>query len=727
MTPEDPDATRMMQNSGEASSPGLLKERYQIERELGRGGMSIVYLAKDLKLLGKRVVIKVLLDESTEDEWIRRKFQQEMEALARIDHPGVIGALDAGETPGGKRFLVMQYVEGENLRGAFRAGPMALPRAAHLLRQIASALGAAHEKQVWHRDLKPENIMVQKLAGGEEHVKLIDFGIAGIQNSVFEGPQTKVAGSLSYMAPEQFAGQPSEASDIYALGIIAYEMVTGHKPFTGQNMAHLISAEGARPASPESLRAGLPPAAGACILKAMSFSPQSRYRAALDFAEAFAQSVQSEPPGQPPTERKSLAKLTGRPEMAHVLFTDLVGYSQLSMDVQRQYLDELQQVVRHAQRFRDAEQAGEIIRLPTGDGVALAFFGDPSAPAQCAVEIAAALRDRPHLRLRMGIHSGPVYRVADINTNINVSGGGVNMAQRVMDCGDAGHILVSKTAADVLAQLNEWSGRLNSLGEVEVKHGVRIHIYNLVTESAGNAAIPRKVAEAPPVSAKAGGSPRRLAVAAAAVSALLLAGAGVWYAWQSSPTPPDTPPAAPALELHYSIQVQRMRDGAEYGAPVRLVGEMLFEKDYRIALEFFTTATGQLYILNQGKDAATGRTTLHVLQPRPQELPTVSAGSMVRIPSSGWFQFDAAAGKEILYVVWSKAPVPELETAREFAPDAEARLVALKTPEQMDPVLAFLEKHREKQLTVDKNEQARRTELRTPESVLVHEIGLEHQ
>jgi serine/threonine-protein kinase len=727
MTPGDPDAARVTEGAGSARPP-VLKERYQVERELGRGGMSIVYLARDLKLLGKRVVIKVLLDESTEDEWIQRKFQQEMEALARIDHPGVIGALDAGEMPDGKRFLVMQYVEGENLRSAFRSGPLALPRAAHLLRQIASALGAAHEKQVWHRDLKPENIMVQKLAGGEEHVKLIDFGIAGIQNSVFEGPQTKVAGSLSYMAPEQFAGHPSELSDIYALGIIAYEMVTGHKPFSGQNMGHLISADGARPELPESVRTDLPPAAGACILKAMAFHPQNRYRSALEFAEDFARSVN---PAGGHAEKKPLAKITGRPEMAHVLFTDLVGYSQLSMDVQRRHLDELQQAVRQSPRFRDAEQAGEIIRLPTGDGVALAFFGDPSAPAQCAVEIAAALRGRPHLRLRMGIHSGPVFRVADINTNINVSGGGINMAQRVMDCGDAGHILVSKTSADVLAQLNEWSGRLTSLGEIEVKHGVRLHIYNLVTEAAGNAAIPKKVAEAPAAPAAVReepvGSSRRTAVMALAGVAVLAAAAGGWYIWRPGGTPPDPRPAAPALELHYAIQVQRMRDGAEYGAPVRLVGEMLFEKDYRIALEFFTTATGQLYILNHGKDAATGRTTLHVLQPRPNELPTVSAGAMIRVPPAGWFQFDAAAGKEILYVVWSKAPVPELETAREYSPDPEVRLVALKTPEQMDPVLAFLEKHKGKQLTIEKNEQARRTELRTSESVLVHEIGLEHQ
>src|ERR1019366_1320130 len=136
---------------------------------------------------------------------MRQKFQQEMEALARIDHPGVVGVLDHGLTAEGKQFLVMQYIEGETLRNALEPGSMDFKRAAGLIRQVGRALAAAHEKGVWHRDLKPENIMLQRL-GGEEHVKLIDFGIAGIQNSQFGGEKSKVAGTFTYMAPEQFAG-----------------------------------------------------------------------------------------------------------------------------------------------------------------------------------------------------------------------------------------------------------------------------------------------------------------------------------------------------------------------------------------------------------------------------------------------------------------------------------------------------------------------------------------
>src|SRR5437763_7502165 len=169
----------------------------------------------------------------------------------------------------------------------------------------------------------------------------------------------------------------------------------------------------------------------------------------------------------------------GTVEIAHVLFTDLVGYSLLPMDQQKEYLAQLQQIVRESPQFRAAEAAGDIISLPTGDGMALAFFGDPTAPAQCALEVAAGLKSRPHLQLRMGIHSGPVYRVADVNANANVAGGGINMAQRVMDCGDAGHILLSRNVAEVLEQLRDWRDSLYDLGVHEVKHGIKVHLFNL--------------------------------------------------------------------------------------------------------------------------------------------------------------------------------------------------------------------------------------------------------
>src|SRR5262249_9945724 len=153
---------------------------------------------------------------------------------------------------------------------------------------------------------------------------------------------------------------------------------------------------------------------------------------------------------------------------------------------QREVVDELNRVVRKTQQFRKSEAAGKLIRIPVGDGMALVFFQSPEQPVQYAMEIARALKNHPHIRLRMGVHSGPVDQVRDVNDRINVAGAGVNLAHRVMDCGDAGHILLSKRVADDLAQDYFWQPLLHDLGEIEVKHGIRIGLVNLYTSEFGN-------------------------------------------------------------------------------------------------------------------------------------------------------------------------------------------------------------------------------------------------
>lgn len=180
-------------------------------------------------------------------------------------------------------------------------------------------------------------------------------------------------------------------------------------------------------------------------------------------------------------------------EIAHVLFMDIVGYSTLSMDLQRDFLQRLMDIVRGTTQSLLPESAEQLIRLPTGDGMALVFFGDAESAPRCAVEISRSLRSHPELHLRMGLHSGPVYRIADINTQMNVAGGGINTAQRVMDCGDGGHVLISKSVADVLGQVSAWVNCLHDLGEAEVKHGVRIHVFNLYGTDFGNPNTPQKL------------------------------------------------------------------------------------------------------------------------------------------------------------------------------------------------------------------------------------------
>ena len=204
---------------------------------------------------------------------------------------------------------------------------------------------------------------------------------------------------------------------------------------------------------------------------------------------------------------------------------DIVAYSQLPMDDQTRLIAHLQQIVRATDEFTQAKKRHQLLRLPTGDGVALVFFGDAEAPARCALEISKALREQPDLKLRMGIHAGPVQRLEDINANRNVAGGGINLAQRVMDCGDAGHILLSKSVADVLSQMSRWKGMLHDLGEAKVKHDVTVHLYNLYTEETGNRELPQKLVAAHKVAAAARAKARRkkfsLALTAAGIAAVL--------------------------------------------------------------------------------------------------------------------------------------------------------------------------------------------------------------
>ena len=179
-------------------------------------------------------------------------------------------------------------------------------------------------------------------------------------------------------------------------------------------------------------------------------------------------------------------------QIAHVLFIDIVGYSKLSINDQHAAIEELNRIVRAAEQFQRAEAASCLLKIPTGDGMALVFYTSPEGPAQCAVEISRVLKEHPRLQLRMGIHSGPVSGVVDVNERANLAGTGINMAQRVMDCGDAGHILLSKRVADDLGEYEQWRPLLHDLGECRAKHGMRVSIVNLHADQVGNPLLPKK-------------------------------------------------------------------------------------------------------------------------------------------------------------------------------------------------------------------------------------------
>src|SRR5690348_3805192 len=224
-----------------------------------------------------------------------------------------------------------------------------------------------------------------------------------------------------------------------------------------------------------------------------------------------------------PAVMSAQAKGNLRLEIGHVLFIDVVGYSKLLISEQSELLGELNDSVRGTEHFRSAEAEGRLIRLPTGDGMALVFRNSPEEPVRCALEIAQALKEHPKLRVRMGIHSGPVNEVADVNERANIAGAGINIAQRVMDCGDAGHILLSRHVAEDLQHYSEWRPYLHDVGQCEAKHGEVISIVNLYTSELGNSEPPRLKRPQSEVRRR-----RRTALLFAGLSLVVLAAVGVF-------------------------------------------------------------------------------------------------------------------------------------------------------------------------------------------------------
>src|SRR6266480_2814024 len=228
-----------------------------------------------------------------------------------------------------------------------------------------------------------------------------------------------------------------------------------------------------------------------------------------------------------PSESSSEVKF----EIGHVLFIDIVGYSKLLINQQSEQMQTLREIVRGTEQFRAAEAEGKLLRLPTGDGGVLVFRTSPEAPVRCALEISKELRNHPDLRVRMGIHSGPVNEVTDLNEQANIAGAGINIAQRVMDCGDAGHILVSKHVAEDLEQYDQWQPYLHDLGECEIKHGERLNLVNFYNHEIGNSAMPNKFSKSDKAAASAAteAGRSRYSRIALGIGALIIVGAAALF------------------------------------------------------------------------------------------------------------------------------------------------------------------------------------------------------
>jgi DNA-binding SARP family transcriptional activator len=403
------------------------------------------------------------------------------------------------------------------------------PQAMHSLRVCLADLRQALGPEAGRLHAPTPHTLSLNLAGVEADVVAFDAAIARGDLPSIEQAVELYRGPLLEGCEEEWAFQERQSREqayLTALETLAARALAEGEPGTAErHLGRAVAVDPLRETAQRSRMQAL--AAGgnyaAAILayrelrlhlhRELNAEPDPETKALFQQIRVDARRRSSERP-QPPAREPSTpapgpaadglpARDGAELEIAHVLYMDIVGYSRLPMPQQPRLLQELQALIRDTEEFRRAEASHELICLPTGDGMALVFFRDPVAPIQCAMQVGRALRGRPHLPLRMGLHTGPVYRVEDINANANVSGGGINLAQRVVGCGDAGHVLLSGVVRDLLGQVGDWP--VHDLGEHEVKHGERLHLFNLYTDEFGNPSLPAQLA-APMTPARSAGA-----------------------------------------------------------------------------------------------------------------------------------------------------------------------------------------------------------------------------
>jgi adenylate cyclase len=453
--------------------------------ELGHGGMGVTYLAVDT-VLRRKVALKVieLPKAARVSDAVRERFSREARAAASLRHPNVATVFQFGASADGRHcYYAMELIEGETLQErVHRDGPLNAKLALEIAIQTVRALTAAAAQGLIHRDLKPGNIMLTHgdAERAEVEVKVIDFGLAkaiaeaGSQMDLTRGG---FVGTPNFASPEQFESEPVDVrADIYSLGVTLWFALTGKTPFASRTIEEIRGAQKSNALPVEQLEAARVPSGLQSLLKAMlAFEPAAR-PGISELAAAL---------------RRCSAKEIAL-EIAHVLFIDIVGYSKLSINEQQASVDELTQIVRATEQFQKAEAADRLIKIATGDGMALVFYTSPEAPVRCAIGISRALKRHPSLQIRTGIHSGPVSGVVDVTGRANLTGAGLNMANRVMECGDAGHILLSKHMAEDLGEFEQWRPLLHDLGTIEVKHGVKLHLVNLYSDEVGRRELPMR-------------------------------------------------------------------------------------------------------------------------------------------------------------------------------------------------------------------------------------------
>jgi hypothetical protein len=444
-----------------------LKDRYELLARTGSDGGVGVYDAID-KHLSRPVIVRAFSPLAPSAS--RAAVARALEALVRINHPGVIKPLDWGDV-GEDVFVVLERPDGVPVRGLIASGRPAITRAASILRKASQALAAAHDRGVVHARLNPANIIVRDFEDREETVALCDFDLG------CWGPDAgRTPDAAAYMAPETIQGAGTSArADIFALGAIAYEMVTGRRAFEAADGAELLAAQLAGPRMlPRSLSPDLPEDAERVILRALAFDPGERPARATAFGDELHRSVLLSRGNDNLQEAPTM-------EIAHLLIVKADGPVIQQQPERRLKWD---RTIRSTRVFQDARARNELMEMLTADGVALAFFrGRPNAFVDAAVEIADAFRGAADIKARMALHSGPVYRVEH-----TIAGPAYSLADQIARRAGADQILVSNAAADLLQQLGQASD-LHEVGETVLDASTDpIRLFNLYNERIGSSA-----------------------------------------------------------------------------------------------------------------------------------------------------------------------------------------------------------------------------------------------
>jgi hypothetical protein len=535
---------------------------------------------------------------------------------------------------------------------------MPLDRAERIIRQVGQALSAAHDQGVLHRDLKPENIMLVS-SDSEEHVRLIDFGIASVLDSDERYRTTAIAGTVHYMAPEQLKGRPETASDIYAMGVIAYELITGRRPFDPPSPYQLLDMQRAGVSErPSEFRPDLSPEADRVILRALAFLPKDRYQSAREFGNELANALRGRPGDE--TAKSSESPKSGV-QIAQVLYIEEVGYSSLTIEEQARRLELLHCAVRGSQEFQRALASGNLAALPTSGGMALIFFlGDPVAAARCAVEIARAIIRERQLDVRMGIDMGPVQIINDINNKPSARGGGIDNARQIMEIGDVGHILITRSMAAVLSQLTDWTTAIEALGEID-----GLDVFNLRAAGTGNLAHPSRMQI---ISEHPKKKRRPAVILLASVILFALIGLSLWLYFSRKEEKPLE------RKLTYFLEMKKSLKTHPASQPSVVRDDTIFEVGDHLRLNVSSSEDGFLYVINERPNPSGGSPRFTLIFPVADGgSALIRAGQTVQIPEHGqdqdlnWLVFDDEEGTEKIWLVCSKDEIAELESVKHLA------------------------------------------------------------